>query len=46
MLEQEIALLKKRLNELIDQQVDYKEIYNLSTQLDSLIVAYYRKIAE
>ncbi|MBM7614597.1 aspartyl-phosphate phosphatase Spo0E family protein [Alkaliphilus hydrothermalis] len=44
MLEQEIAVLRKRLNELIDGQEDYKKIYDLSTQLDLLIVAYYRKI--
>ncbi len=46
MLEQEIAVLQKRLNEMIDKQEDYKEIYTLSTQLDTLIVDYYRKIGE
>ncbi|GAB6084914.1 Spo0E family sporulation regulatory protein-aspartic acid phosphatase [Alkaliphilus crotonatoxidans] len=43
MIKQQIILMQKRLNEMMDKHVDYKEIYRLSTELDLLIVDFYRK---
>lgn len=35
--------MQKRLNDMLDKHEDYKEIYHLSTELDLLIVDFYRK---
>ncbi len=43
-LKSEIEVLQKLLNDKISKQEDYKEIYELSTKLDILIVDYYKKI--
>ena len=42
MIKNEIIELQRRLNECISNDVDYSIIYDLSVQLDKLIIAYYR----
>lgn len=44
MLKNEIERLQGMLNEMILNKVDNNLIYDLSTQLDELIVSYYRQI--
>ncbi|MBU5677286.1 aspartyl-phosphate phosphatase Spo0E family protein [Alkaliphilus sp. MSJ-5] len=44
MLKNEIERLQGMLNEMILNKVDNSLIYDLSTQLDELIVSYYRQI--
>lgn len=41
-LKSEIELLQKILNDKISNQEDFKEIYELSTRLDLLIVDFYK----
>lgn len=44
MLKDEIEQLQGKLNDAIDKNQDSKIIYDLSTQLDLLIVSYYREL--
>lgn len=44
MLENEIKKLQGKLNEMICNKRDNNLIYDLSTQLDELIVSYYKDI--
>ncbi|QUH20959.1 aspartyl-phosphate phosphatase Spo0E family protein [Alkaliphilus sp. B6464] len=44
MLKNEIERLQGMLNEMILNKVDNSLIYDLSTQLDELIVSYYKQI--
>ncbi len=44
MLENEIERLQSLLNDAIECNQDYKLIYDLSIQLDKLIVSYYKEI--
>lgn len=44
MLENKIERLQNLLNDAIECNRDYKLIYDLSVQLDELIVTYYKKI--
>ncbi|WP_084757959.1 Spo0E family sporulation regulatory protein-aspartic acid phosphatase [Defluviitalea phaphyphila] len=37
----EIDILRERLNNLIEKEEDFEEIYKLSTELDQLILNYY-----
>lgn len=43
MLDEKICKLRERLNESIITGKDYKEIYELSVELDKLIEEYYMK---
>lgn len=43
MLNEEICKLKEELNNSITSGKDYKEIYEISIELDRLIALYYRK---
>ncbi len=43
MLNEEICKLRDKLNKSIEQGEDYNVIYKLSTDLDELIVEYYKK---
>ena len=40
---EEINILRKKLNESIENNEDYSKIYDLSVQLDKLIEKYYEK---
>ena len=44
MLDEEILELRRKLNESIKNKNDYKEIYELSVQLDELIAKYYNNV--
>lgn len=44
MIESEIERLKVKLYSLLDSNVDFAEIYELSVRLDKLIVEYYSSI--
>lgn len=46
MLNDQINDLKEKLNKSIEDEVDFDIIYALSTQLDELIVQYYKKNRE
>ena len=41
MIDDEILLLRRKLNESIKNKENYKEIYKLSVELDKLITKYY-----
>lgn len=43
MLEERIEYLKQKLNSIINEGLDSKTVYNLSVELDRLIVEYYEK---
>jgi hypothetical protein len=43
MLELEIKNLRKKLDTMIEKKADYSQIYEISVQLDRLIVKYYIK---
>ena len=43
MLNEEICKLRDKLNESIENNADYEEIYKLSVELDELITKYYKK---
>ena len=43
MLNEEICKLRDKLNESIENNADYEEIYKLSVELDELIARYYKK---
>lgn len=43
MLNEEICKLRDKLNESIENNADYEEIYKLSVELDELIAKYYKK---
>ena len=38
----EINALREKLNKLVISEVDYQQIYNLSVELDKLIIDYYK----
>ena len=42
MLNEEICQLRDKLNESIENNADYEEIYKLSVELDELIARYYK----
>ena len=42
MLNEEICKLRDKLNESIENNADYEEIYKLSVELDELIARYYK----
>ena len=46
MLEEEIRIARKRLEESIITGKDYEEIYKLSVELDNLIAEYYMEKEE
>ena len=46
MLNDEICILREKLNNAIDQGQDYVIIYQLSIELDELIARYYRETKE
>jgi len=41
MLDEKICVLRNKLNKAIEEEKDYKIIYQLSIELDELIVKYY-----
>ena len=43
MLDQEILELRRKLNESVTNDKDYKKTYRLSIELDELIAEYYNK---
>lgn len=43
MLKDEMERIRKALDQAIREDKDYSIIYNLSIQLDDLIVSYYRE---
>lgn len=43
MLDEEILELRRKLNESVEKEENYKKIYKLSVELDDLIAEYYRK---
>lgn len=45
-IEEKIEKLREKLNKSIENQEDYDVIYKLSTDLDELIVEYYKKKIE
>ena len=46
MLNDEICILRDKLNKSIEKGEDYAVIYQLSIELDELIAKYYRKVQE
>ena len=42
MLNDEICILRDKLNKSIEEDADYEEIYKISVELDELIAEYYR----
>ncbi len=44
MLNEEICILRNKLNKSIEQGDDYKTIYQLSVELDELIAQYYNNL--
>ena len=46
MLNEEICKLRDKLNRSIEQGEDYSVTYKLSTELDELIVEYYRQLKD
>ena len=45
-IEEKIEKLREKLNKSIENQEDYDVIYKLSTDLDELIVEYYKQKKE
>ncbi len=43
MINEEIEALKSELNELIDKNAPYDEVYRLSKQIDEYIVEFYKE---
>ena len=43
MLDQEILELRRKLNESVTNEKDYKKTYKLSVELDNLIAKYYKE---
>lgn len=43
MLEEKIETLKEKLNDLIERDAPYIEVYNLSREIDGYIAQYYRE---
>lgn len=43
MLEKQIEELREKLNRSIEEEEDFDIIYKISTELDKLIVKYYRQ---
>lgn len=43
MLDEEILELRRKLNESVTNEKDYKKTYRLSIELDKLIAQYYNK---
>lgn len=46
MLEQEIQIKRKQLNESIEKNGKYEDVYRLSVELDDLITEFYKKSKE
>lgn len=46
MLEEEIKRKRKELNESIENQRKYEDVYRLSVELDELITEFYKKSNE
>lgn len=44
MLNDEICILRDKLNKSIEEGKDYKETYKLSVELDGLIAKYYKEL--
>lgn len=44
MLDEEILELRRKLNESVTKEKNYKKTYKLSVELDNLIAEYYNKI--
>lgn len=44
MLNEDICKLRDKLNKSIEENKDYKVIYQLSIELDELIVKYYKDL--
>lgn len=42
-LNTEIEVMKNRLNQLIENGMEQKKVYELSVELDKLILTYYRE---
>ena len=45
MINDRICILREKLNKKIEEKATREEIYNLSVELDKLIVEYYKSIA-
>lgn len=43
MLDEEILELRRKLNESVEKEENYKKIYRLSVELDDLIAGYYKE---
>ncbi|MDR5658022.1 Spo0E family sporulation regulatory protein-aspartic acid phosphatase [Serpentinicella sp. ANB-PHB4] len=43
MIKNDIQNMQRQLNEFIVNEVEYEKIYDLSVQLDELIINYYRE---
>ena len=43
MLNEEICKLRNKLNESIEKQEDYNDIYKISVELDQLIAKFYKE---
>lgn len=46
MLEEEIQIKRKQLNESIEKNGKYEEVYRLSVELDDLITEFYKESKE
>ena len=46
MLEEKIQIKRKQLNESIEKNGKYEEVYRLSVELDDLITEFYKKSKE
>lgn len=46
MLEEEIQIKRKQLNESIEKNGKYEDVYRLSVELDDLITEFYKKSKE
>lgn len=43
-IDDRINVLRQKLNELIEDNQDYEQIYNLSLELDKLILEYSKQV--
>lgn len=46
MLEEEIQIKRKQLNESIEKNGKYEDVYRLSVELDDLITEFYKELKE
>ena len=44
MLTDQIVALRSKLNNMLDKDADYDEVYAISVELDELIAAYYKQV--